>query len=92
VSDKLIQAGNGFLGFFDRADQEEPTYDPPHDAPCPVCLEPVCAPLKTIILMWFEPEHRKRSYFYRVHKACYEKDPNGSDAMALNLIEGKKPN
>jgi len=33
----MIQYGNGMIGFFDNAEQSDPTYDPPHNAPCVVC-------------------------------------------------------
>jgi hypothetical protein len=57
------------LGYYDRADQTEPTYNPPKDAPCVICYKPLCAPLKTISLL---KPGGSRSYFYRAHKACYE--------------------
>jgi len=83
----MIQYGNGMIGFFDNAEQSDPTYDPPHNAPCVVCGEPVCHPMKTISLMWQDGADNK-SYFYRSHKACYEKNPAAADKAALDLIQG----
>jgi hypothetical protein len=56
-------------GYFSEAHQEEPTYDPGLDVDCPICHQRLSRPMKTISLML---EHDDRSYFYRVHKACYD--------------------
>jgi hypothetical protein len=57
------------LGYYDRADQKEPTFNPGPDVPCVICYKPLCAPMKTISLL---KPGASRSYFYRAHKACYE--------------------
>ena len=61
------------FGWYDRADQTEPTHEPGPDAPCPFCgvrvgrhaERPIC----TMSIMGMD---RKRSYFYRAHKDCYK--------------------
>lgn len=69
------------FGYYDRHRQSEPTYDPPHDAPCPVCLLPVAPPVRTVSLM---AEHNpQRSYFYRLHKRCHET----ASALTISQIE-----
>lgn len=70
-------------GYFDSPHQEAPpAYDPGLDALCPVCNKPIgeftpnTPNIKTISLMLVDPELgyflADRSYFYRVHKVCYE--------------------
>lgn len=56
------------VGFFEEADQV-PVYDPGILVPCLICGQRLSAPIKTINLM---PEDGLRSYFYRVHKDCFE--------------------
>ena len=57
-----------WLGYFDSPDGP-PTYDPPRDATCPVCLKAVVAPMVTHSLIL---PGDTRSYFYRTHKSCAE--------------------
>jgi hypothetical protein len=46
-----------------------PTFDPGLDVNCPVCHKKLSDPMKTINLML---PGDKRSYFYRVHKPCWD--------------------
>lgn len=68
-------AAQKIYGWFDSADQQEPTYDPPHDAPCPYCGKPVTADdVCTVSLMPVDNNLRNaantRFYFYRKHRTC----------------------
>lgn len=59
-------------GWFDSPGQEKPAYDPPKI--CLFCTKPLGfyfdkSDVQCISLMGVTD---KRSYFYRVHKACYE--------------------
>ena len=64
--------GTDIFGYFDDPSQDEPTFDPGLGVKCPLCLESLTRPMKTISLMSIGDD---RSYFYRVHKACYENAP-----------------
>lgn len=81
---------NAFYGWFDDPDQKQPTYEPPHDAPCPFCGRSVHADdVRTHSLMGADSFNAKRdgeivavqkpyaarSYFYRTHRTCAEADP-----------------
>lgn len=79
-------------GYFDAPGQTEPVYDPGLEAPCPVChkrigeFTPDNPNIKTIsIMLEFDPElghfRGDRSYFYRVHKACYDNLSDEQQAM-----------
>lgn len=68
------------FGFFDKADQITPAFDPGLDVLCPFCLRQLSAPMKTISF-WLPGD--ARSYFYRSHKACYE----GATPEAISQIE-----
>jgi hypothetical protein len=58
-------------GWYDDSTQSRPSYDPPHDAPCPYCLAPLTADdVRTICVVLAEPVYAKRSYFYRTHRTC----------------------
>ena len=76
------------IGWFDDAAQSEPTYDPMMDAAlgcrCILCGVAVCLPMKTVSLK--AVEQPKRSYFYRVHAACYQGNEATADQAALALI------
>lgn len=59
------------VGYFDQPGQVAPAFDPGLDAQCLACWKPLRGqPRVTISLMW--EEWRERSYFFRVHKACWE--------------------
>jgi hypothetical protein len=56
-------------GWFDDPNQTVPTHDPPHDAPCPYCGEPIAA--DDVRTECFTPQfEQKRSYFFRYHRTC----------------------
>jgi hypothetical protein len=86
------------VGFYDRPDQpvDQPTYNPPLDAPCPFCDMPLTMEdMRTIALMYVNEVLGKemgeivgvegggaRSYFYRVHRTCHEAATSGErDAL-----------
>ena len=57
-------------GWFDSPEQEVPAYDPGPNIDCPFCKESLtCRAVTTISLC---AQESSRSYFYRVHKDCYE--------------------
>lgn len=63
---------NTFYGWFDDATQTTPSYDPPHNAPCPFCGKAVHAEdVRTTSLM-YQGQYAARSYFYRTHRTCSE--------------------
>ncbi len=71
VAPAHLDRGNLFYGWFDDADQIEPTYQPPRDAPCPYCGKRIHAlDVRTHSMMWSGPVYAKRSYFYRTHASC----------------------
>lgn len=58
-------------GWFDSAEQTEPVYEPPHDAPCLYCQKAITpSDVRTISIMGASPVAGHRSYFYRVHRTC----------------------
>ena len=66
----------GIVGWFDTPLQAAPTHDPGPYAPCPVCMDPLLGPtrladIKCISVAW--AGGTARSYFFRVHKACWER-------------------
>lgn len=59
------------FGYFERADQREPSFDPGRSVLCPYCLMTLGdAPLRMISLML---PGDNRSFFYRFHRACGER-------------------
>jgi hypothetical protein len=80
--------GNVFYGWFDDPDQEQPTYDPPRTAPCPFCGFAInSSDVRTHSLM-YQGQYAARSYFYRTHRTCAEKDPTHTamDDLILEMI------
>lgn len=80
-----------FYGWFDDPTQTEPTYSPPLDAPCPLCghrIESFSGDVRTHNLMYVGA-YAKRSYFYRTHKSCAEKETTGTavDGFILDMIK-----
>lgn len=75
-------------GWFDEAGQEKPSYDPPHDAPCPYCLVPISEDdVRTHSLMMAGPHYAKRSYFYRTHATCDDtQSDTGMDGKIFDAI------
>lgn len=58
------------FGYYERADQTTPTYDPGMDALCPHCLKQLERPVRTMSLLL---PGDNRSFFYRTHKECDER-------------------
>lgn len=80
--------GNVFYGWFDDPNQTEPTYEPPRDAPCPFCgLRVHAGDVRTHSLM-FKGEYGPRSYFYRTHRTCADRDGGHAamDGFILDMI------
>lgn len=76
------------VGYFIDATQTAPSYDPPHDAPCLVCWEPLHADdVRTINLM--PSERAVASVFFRVHRTCAEDDPEAVLEIEHRIIEGE---
>ena len=78
-----------FYGFFEDGG-DVPVYDPPHDAPCLFCGEPVTADdIRTHCLMYSSESYAKRSYFYRTHRTCAETDTTNTakDGFVLDMIQ-----
>lgn len=80
-----------FYGWYDDASQapDEPTIDPPHNAPCPYCGKSITAnDVRTHSLMYLG-QYAARSYFYRTHSTCAEKDASGIgvDGFILDMIQ-----
>lgn len=82
-------SGNIFYGWFDDPSQTTPTYDPPHDAPCPFCGVPIHAGDVMTHCLMYSSGYGERSYFYRTHKSCAEKDPTHTarDGSILDMIK-----
>lgn len=80
-----------FYGWFDDAAQTEASYSPPLGGPCPLCGKTMLVmeqDVRTHSLMYQGKVYGKRSYFYRTHKTCAEKDPThtAADGFILDLI------
>lgn len=70
-------------GWYDRPDQpvDMPTYDPPHDAPCPFCGGPITpTDIRTHSMLM---EGSSRSFFYRSHRSCHQT----ADVMQQSAID-----
>lgn len=80
---------NKFYGWYDDASQQvtSPTYDPPHDAPCPYCGTPIrAADVRTHSLMYVG-QYAARSYFYRTHRTCDERSSTNMDEFIFDMIK-----
>lgn len=79
-----------FYGYFENSKPwVRPEYEPPHDAPCPYCGKPIHAEdVRTHSLIYQGQSYAKRSYFYRTHKSCDEKDGGVTmmDGFILDMI------
>lgn len=83
-----MPAENAFYGWFDDPTQSRPSYEPPRDTPCLFCGTPVREDdVRTHSLM-YEHEYAARSYFYRTHRTCAEKDKTHTtlDGFVLDMI------
>jgi hypothetical protein len=80
---------NAFYGWFDDARQQAPSYDPPHDAPCPFCGLPLSADDVRTHSLIHQGEYAARSYFYRTHRTCAQQDKTRTamDGFILSMIE-----
>lgn len=76
---------NDLYGWFDSAEQREPTYDPPHNAPCPYCGSP-CSDddVRTHSLM--AAENAKRAFYYRTHITCDEAATDGEKQSIFDAV------
>jgi hypothetical protein len=81
--------GNMFYGWFDDPDQREPSYDPPHNAPCSFCGMPINADDVRTHSIMYEGQYAARSYFYRTHRSCAERDRTRTamDDFIFGMIE-----
>lgn len=70
------------VGFFERDDQQYPSYDPGLSVSCPICMRALAEPVKTISLMPMAGD--SRSLFFRTHKHCWE----AASAKEQSEIEG----
>lgn len=64
---------SNLFGWYSSADQEpdRPDHDPPHDAPCPYCGDPLNPDdVRTHSFVAQESNPGDRSYFYRTHRTC----------------------
>jgi hypothetical protein len=58
-----------YVGWYDRADQTEPTFDP-GNVPCVVCHQPWTKDtVRTVCVTW-QDRHVHQSLFYRMHRTC----------------------
>ena len=71
------------FGWFDSPDQTVPAHDPGLKTICPVCAKELSRPMKTISMMTVDTGS-DRSYFFRVHKLCWE----GITERERDAIEG----
>lgn len=84
---------NQFYGWYDDATQDKPTYEPPRDAPCPFCGCKVTPDDVGTTNIMYQGQYAARSYFYRMHRTCREKDRvanptgNGMDDFIFAMIE-----
>lgn len=80
----MTQRIRNLYGWFDDAEQSGPAYDPPHDAPCPHCGEPLRpTDVRTESLML--AAGARRSYFFRVHRTC---DDAATQATRDTITDG----
>ena len=84
-------ADQTFYGWYDDATQarDNPTYDPPHDAPCLFCGFPISADDVRTHSTFYVGQYAARSYFYRTHRTCAENDPTHTamDGFILDMIQ-----
>ncbi len=79
---------NQFYGWFDDSDQQTPSYEPPRDAPCLFCGQKISADdVRTHSITHVEG-YARRSYFYRTHRTCAERDQTGTamDGFVIDMI------
>lgn len=79
---------NLFYGWFDDAEQEKPSYDPPHYGPCLFCGRAIRPEdIKTHSIL--RDGYAERCYFYRTHKSCADRDRThiAMDDIVFSMIE-----
>ena len=75
------------FGFYERADQTEPSYDPGLNVPCPFCLQKLERPVHTVSLML---PGDSRSFFYRSHRQCrHSATPRQIMEIESSLIDSR---
>ncbi len=83
-------------GYFTSPNQTEPEYDPGLEVDCPICHKQLSRPMVTPSLMLQNDQGQAggRSYFYRVHKACYEaltpEQETALDSVIIDAIAASK--
>ncbi|MEJ0092777.1 MAG: hypothetical protein WDN46_10090 [Methylocella sp.] len=81
---------NQFYGWYDDPSQavDQPTYDPPHVAPCPFCgCKLTSDDIRTHSIMYIGG-YANRSYYYRTHRTCAEKHGNQTmDGFIFDMIK-----
>ena len=82
-----MNRANLIFGWFDDANQTEPSHDPPRDAPCLFCGTAIDgADVRTHSLM-YRDEYGARSYFYRTHRSCADREGDTAmDGVILDMI------
>lgn len=85
------------FGYFDKPGQDAPAFDPGLNVECPVCQLALSRPMKTISLMLDDENlggRDTRSYFYRVHKQCYEglnaEEETALDSTIIDAVAASK--
>lgn len=95
MSDKTTR----LYGWYSAADQPsaEPDYDPPHDAPCPYCGDPL-TPDDVRTHSFTQASQPTRSYFYRTHRTCDDAALDSAQQSVFSgiiehivAIEGQRP-
>jgi len=83
-----VRTGNAFYGWLDDPTQTEPSYEPPRDTPCPFCGHAVHADDVSTHSLMYRGQYAARSYFYRTHRTCADRDETGTamDGFILNMI------
>ena len=84
----MTARSNSIYGWFDDAEQIEPSYEPPRDAPCLYCGVKVRADDVRTHSLIMAGAYGARSYFYRTHRTCAdaEKDNGNVDRFVLDMI------
>ncbi len=78
---------NKLIGYFEDF-SDTPKYDPGLDVNCLICMKPLSLPLKTISVTKIKD---LRSYFFRVHKNCWEslseKEQKNYESSIIDYVE-----
>lgn len=79
-----------YVGWYDSADQVEPTFDP-GNVPCVVCHQPWTEEtVRTICVMWQDREP-PQSLFYRMHRTCADSLSDAEREMYDGAVLDKAP-